>query len=263
MSNSPLEQIEDLVPVQLHSYFVRQRNAMLVRGDFSPLFTDYYLHLASNEIRYGVEQDVLLKDGLAALGLHLASRPRNEAIAWTLNWQDPLQNVFVTGSNRLGNLVGRVFTEDVRAREKNLLIAQVTVSGEEPRQSIIEADQLDFFEIADAYYRESEQRPGRFFRFEGDECALVAAQPDCDLEWFSALDTETLLSLADHEELSLLETREYRFMCGCGLDRILPILASLSEEARSEAFADSGVLIASCPRCGARYTVTEEMLKDA
>jgi hypothetical protein len=35
----------DLSAVELRSYFVRKRNALLVRGRFSPLYLDYYLHL--------------------------------------------------------------------------------------------------------------------------------------------------------------------------------------------------------------------------
>src|SRR6056297_1594322 len=89
-------------PIEIRCYFVRERNALAVRGEFSSIYTDYYLHLMQHRIRYGEEQDNILKDGLAAMTLHLASRPWNEAVAWTINWQDPLQNIFLTGSNRLG-----------------------------------------------------------------------------------------------------------------------------------------------------------------
>ncbi len=248
-------------PIEIHCLFVRERNALLVRGDFSAIYTDYYLHLMQHGIRHAPEQDGLLKDGLAALALHLASRPRNEAIAWTLSWQDPRQNAFVTGSNRLGNLVGRLFTEDVRERDRDLFVSQVTVSGHEPRQSVIEAGALDFFAVAEDYYRQSEQRPGRYFRLGGDAFALVTAQPGYDLAWFADLDDEAVRAIDGTETLSLLETRVCRFDCGCGPDRILPIVANLSESALDSVFGGGEVIAANCPRCGARYTITNEALE--
>ncbi len=248
-------------PIHLQCSFVRGRNALLVQGDFTPLLTDYYLHLAQFDLRYDAKQDSLLKDGIAVIALFLASRPRNENAAWTVSWQDPAMNLFVTGSNRLGNLIGRVFTEDVKPREQNLLIAQLSVSGEEPRQSVIEVNTLDFLKIGEAFYRQSEQRPGRFFHLKEDQYALISAQPDCDIDWLESLDAEAILSLAGQEELGFLETREYRFECGCGLERILPIVVGLSEETLAESFAEGKAMIVNCPRCGARYSITEELLE--
>lgn len=241
--------------------FVRERNALFVSGDFSPVYTDFYLHQMQHSIRHRTGQDALIKDGLAALALHLASRPWNEAIAWTLSWQDPLQNVFITGSNRIGNIVGRLFTEDVRERDTNLLISQVTISGHEPRQSLIEAPSLDFFEIGEEYYRQSEQRPGRYFHLGDDRFGLITAQPDCDLDWLASLDAEAVTKLGEKETLSLLETREYRFHCGCGPERIFPIIASLTEEALESVFGDQEVITAGCPRCNAGYVITREALE--
>ncbi|MCB1203975.1 MAG: Hsp33 family molecular chaperone HslO [Verrucomicrobiae bacterium] len=247
--------------IEIRCYFVRERNALLVRGDFAPLFTDFYLHLMEHGIRYSREQDTLLKDGLAALTLHLASRPWNEAIAWTLSWQDPQQNVFITGSNRAGNIVGRLFTEDVRERDRNLFISQVSISGQEPRQSIIEAETLSFFPLAESYYRQSEQRSGRYFHQGDDEFVLITAQPDCDLEWLLSLDEEAIRNLDQQETLSLLETRHYRFDCGCGPERIYPIIAGMTEEAIASVFDGAEVISAGCPRCGARYAITAEALE--
>lgn len=247
--------------IEVRCHFVRGRNALLVRGDFAPIYTDFYLHLMQHGIRHDRSQDTLLKDGLAALTLHLASRPWNEAIAWTLSWQSPLQNAFVTGSNRLGNVVGRLFTEDIRERDCNLFVSQVTVSGHEPRQSLLEVERLDFFAVAEDYYRQSEQRPGRYFHLEGDEFALVTAQPDCDLAWLAALDETGMREIDRTEELGLLEKRSYRFDCGCGPERIYPIVAGMDEATLESIFDGGEVLAAGCPRCGARYTITREALE--
>ena len=47
----------DLSVVELRSYFVRKRNALLVRGRFSPMYLDYYLHLMQHGIRPPGELD--------------------------------------------------------------------------------------------------------------------------------------------------------------------------------------------------------------
>ena len=260
MLNDPSKEAEN-EPIEVRCYFVRERNALLVRGDFSPLYTDYYLHLMQHGIKHERAQDDLLKDGLAALTLHLSSRPRNEAAAWTLSWQDPLQNLFVTGSNRSGNVVGRVFTEDVRERDTNLFIAQVMVAGQESRQSMIKAETLDMFKVAEAFYHQSEQRPGRYFRNSEEDFVMVSAQPDCDLAWLEALDDEGILAIDEAEMLSLLETRVFRFDCGCSPGRIFPIIAGMTEEALEVVFGEGEVLAAGCPRCAARYVITRESLE--
>ena len=248
-------------PIAVHCFFVRERNALLVRGDFSPLYMDYYLHLMQHQIRYEPAQDNLVKDGLAALTLHLATRPWNEAVAWTLSWQDPLQNIFVTGSNRGGNVVGRLFTEDVRERENNLFISQVMVAGREPRQSMVEAETLDMFSIAESFYTQSEQRPGRYFRHSEEDFVMVSAQPDCDVDWLMDLDDEKIRRIDEFETLSLLETRSYRFDCGCRPEKIFPIIADMNEEAIQAVFGENEVIAAGCPRCGARYVITQEALE--
>src|SRR6056300_180553 len=116
--------------IEIRCYFVRERNALVARGQFSDLYMDYYLHLMENKLKNEQAYDQNLKDGFAALALHLASRPWNEAIAWTLSWQDPPQNYFFTGSNRDATITGRVFTEDIRRRDTNLLFSQTTVGGQ-------------------------------------------------------------------------------------------------------------------------------------
>jgi len=247
--------------VEARCYFVRQRNALLVRAQFAPLYTDLFLHLADHRLELRSEEGGWLKDGLAALTLHLASRPWNEAIAWTISWQDPLRNLFVTGSNRQGNVTGRVFTKDVRERERNLFFSQTTVAGEPSRQSIVELDRLDFFAAGESYYDQSEQRPGRYFDLGDEEHVLLSAQPDCDLDWFHSLSSDDFRDLDRKEELSLLERRHYRFHCGCSQEKLLPLVAGMSESTLEEVFGDREVIPASCPRCGARYVVTREAIE--
>jgi molecular chaperone Hsp33 len=58
----------------------------------------------------------------------------------------------------------------------------------------------------------------------------------------------------------LLETRHFRFHCGCDLDKILPILGSWRDKPE-ELFGDAQEVIIQCPRCAARYQVTRDMLE--
>jgi len=242
--------------------FVRERNALVVRANFEVIYRDYYLHLMQHQIKHGESHDDLIKDALAALALHLASRPRNESVAWTLSWQDPAFNLFVTGSNRMGNVIGRLFTEDVKPRDTNLFISQATADGQEARQSTIEAKEKDYFSIVEDYYHQSEQRPARLFRYEEEDFVMVCAQPDCDLDWFHSLNNESIRELDQAEELSLLEKRVFTFDCGCSIAKLLPVITSLSEEAQNEVFGDGDEpAIITCPRCAARYILTREMVQ--
>ena len=95
----------------IESIFVRHRNALLVRGQFTSIYTDYYLHLMQHSIRPPAELDQMLKDMTALLTLHLVSRPWAETIAWTANLRAPRINLFVTGSSLEESITGRVFTE--------------------------------------------------------------------------------------------------------------------------------------------------------
>ena len=245
---------------EMRCYFVRERNALVVRAEFEPVYVDHYLHLMQHGLKLDPEHDTRLKDALAACALHLGSRPWAEVSAWTLHYSDGPTNLFVTGDSREENIVGRVFTKDVREDVQDLFIAQINEHPKPPRRSVIEFDpSSDVFGIVERYYRESEQRLARFFRHGPEDFVLVTAQPDCDEEWLKALDDEAIRKLDQTETLSLLEKRRYRYDCGCTLERLLPTLARMS---RDEVFGDDDVIHIDCPRCAANYRVERGMLDD-
>ena len=252
------------VPVEeftrVESIFVRHRNVLAVRAQFTPIYTDYYLHLMQHELRHAEELDQMLKDFLAGLTLHLVARPWAEAIAWTANLRAPRVNFFVTGSSIHENLTGRLFTEDVREPDRNLFYSQTTTpNASEPRLSTLEVDGRDPLQWVEQYYTQSEQRPARLFRLPDETFVLLAAQPDFDEEWFHAVGAEDIARLETYEETKLLETRRFRYHCGCDLEKILPILGSWRD--RPEAlFGEGETITIQCPRCAARYRVTREML---
>ena len=100
--------------LEVRTYFVRGRNALVARAEFSDLYVEYYLHQGQHGYQHEPLHDGLLKQGLAAITLHAASRPWNESVAWTIHLREPLLNLFVAGDNRLGTVIGQLFTENVK-----------------------------------------------------------------------------------------------------------------------------------------------------
>jgi molecular chaperone Hsp33 len=256
-SSRPMEPAEEFTKIE--SIFVRHRNALLVRGQFTPIYTDYYLHLMQHSIRPPAELDQMLKDMLALLALHLVARPWAESIAWTVNLRAPRINLFVTGSSFEEAVTGRIFTEDVREPDRNFFYAQTTTENSKPRLTTLEIEGKDPIAWLSQYYDQSEQRPARAFRLEDENFAIIAAQPDCDLEWLASLDTAAVGKISETEETTLLESRKFRFNCGCTLEKILPILGGWKERL-DDLFGDAEFISIQCPRCAAKYHVTRDMI---
>lgn len=254
-----MENAEEFTTVE--SVFVRHRNALLLRAQFTPIYTDYYLHLMDQGIRHSPELDGMLKDALAMLTLHLTARPWAETIAWTANLRAPRINLFVTGSSTDEFITGRIYTEDVREPDRNYFYSQTTTDSQrEPRLSTMEVNGRDPVEWVSQFYDQSEQRPARAFRLDDEQFALIAAQPDCDMEWFESLDAEAVATLDKTEETNVLERRKFRFSCGCSLEKILPILGGWRKKPE-ELFGSAEAITIQCPRCAANYQVTREMLR--
>ena len=253
-----MQPAEDFTVVE--SIFVRHRNALVLRGQFTPIYTDYYLHLMQHGIRHPAELDQMLKDALAMLTLHLVARPWAETIAWTANLRAPRMNLFVTGGSVDEAITGRIFTEDVREPDRNFFYSQTTETGQtEPRTSTMEVDGKDPVAWISQFYTQSEQRPARAFRLDDENFVLIAAQPDCDIAWFEALDEEAVAKIDTTEETKILETRRFRFHCGCTIERILPIIGGWKDRL-DDLFEDSDFIKIQCPRCAAKYKVTRDML---
>lgn len=240
---------------------MRYRNALLAQGDLGLLFVDYYLHLADNSLRPEPQHDRIFKEALGAFVLHCASRPRNETIAWTINFQEPLLNIFLVADNEAGTVAGRIFTEHVKQGEHNLFFSEI-VRGRRPlRRSAVNFEGSDSFRAVERYYEQSEQRPARYFQIKGEEFAMLSAHPDCDINWFRQLDVEEVRHLDDNETVSPLEKRNYRWHCGCNQQRLLEVLSSPMKEDPEELFGGEEALRVECPRCAARYTVTREAME--
>lgn len=251
------EQPDSMQPVQeytkVESIFVRHRNCLLLKADFTPIFTDYYLHLMDHGLRHKEELDTYMKDLLAVLTLHLVARPWAETIAWTVNVRAPRVNFFATGSSVQENIVGTLFTENVRETDRNLLFNQTLLANAEGRKSTIEVDTANPLEWIEKYYTRSEQRPGKAFKLKDDQFVLIAAQPDYDAEWFDSLTEEKMETIFDDQETKVLETRKFYFKCGCSEEKLLRSLIGYRDRP-DELFMGDDEIHATCPRCSAKYT---------
>jgi molecular chaperone Hsp33 len=247
--------------LEVRTYFVRNRNALLARADFGELFVDYYLHLSSNQIRVEPVHDAMFKRALAAFTLHCASRPWNELIAWTINFQDPLVNLFLTGDNGTGAVTGRVFDENVKEGPENLFFADVVRGNTPKRRSAVTFTGSDPIPAVEKFYAQSEQRGARYFQLGEEDFAMMTEHPDCDLTWFAALTPEQIRTLDKSETLALMERRIYRWHCGCNQDRMMEVLAPTMRHDPEGLFAGDPKIEIRCPRCAARHAITREALE--
>lgn len=247
--------------LEVRTYFVRNRNALVAQADFGDLYVDYYLHLSANQLRVEPEHDAMFKRALAAFTLHACSRPWNEMTAWTINFQAPLVNLFLTGDNETGTVTGRVFEENVKEGPENLFFADVVRGNQPKRRSTISFEGNDPLKAVEKFYSQSEQRGARYFQLGEENFTLLTEHPDCDLTWFNALTTEAVSRLDQTETLALMERRIYRWHCGCNQQRMMEVLAPTMRQDPEALFGDDPKLEIRCPRCGARHTVTREAME--
>ena len=247
--------------LEIQTRFVRNRNALYTRGEFGDLFVDYYLHLQAHEMRPSPEADALFKTALSAFVLHSASRPRNELTAWTINFQKPLVNVFLTADNETGAVAGRVFEENVKDLPENIFYSDVVRLGQPKRRSAVSFEGPNPFTAAERFYAQSEQRIARYFQLGEEEFALVTEHPDCDLNWLKSLSVEDVRKIETTETVVPVERRVYRWHCGCNQERMLEVLAPTMRQDPEELFGDDEKIEIRCPRCGARYAITREAME--
>lgn len=241
--------------VAVACHFVRGRNALLCAADFGPMFMDMYLHLGRLGVVLGDGADGRLKLLLASLTLHASARPRDETIAWTLHFEEEGVNLFAVAENPTGRVTGQVFHRMVRSLPGNVLHAETATASGARRRSAVDFRGADPLEAAAAYFRQSEQRPARLFELEGDEFALLSAQPDCDMDWLEAVGAPEVRAAVSDAGRPPLETRIYRFECGCTPQRIAEAIGPAVRRDPEGAFGAEDWLRVGCPRCGIMHEI--------
>ena len=239
--------------------FVRGRNVLLCAADFGPMFMDLYLQLGQNGVVLAGGADERLKLLLATLTLHAAARPRTETCAWTVHLEEERMNLFAVAENPTGHVTGQALFENVKSVGRNVLHAETSESVGAHRRSSVEFAGSDLLVAAEEFYAQSEQRAGRFFTLGGDRFAALVAQPDADLAWLRAVATPEVLSLVEDESRPPLETRVYRFACGCTPERVAGAIGAAVREDLDGVFGGEKVIRVSCPRCGTTHELERSL----
>jgi hypothetical protein len=232
------------------------RACLLASGDFGDLLAGWWRHATLWEGEPDGLSSTLMRQGLAAAVLHLANRPRNETIAWTLNLKLPPTNLFLTGSSADGTITGRVITKGVKTEETSRLFVEVVRPRGEPQTSRVDVHGFDVLEIFEQYFERSEQSPARFFPIENERFAAILGLPGVDRGWLSTLDLNAAQSLLD--AAPTIEERPFRFACGCTPARILEVIRSIFSKNPDELFCGEPRVEVYCPRCGRRWWVDRE-----
>jgi molecular chaperone Hsp33 len=245
--------------VRVECRFVRERNALLCAGDFGPMFMDCYLHLGQNSVVLAGGADEQLKLLVATLTLHAAAQPRAVTCAWTLHLESERLNVFAVAENPTGNVTGQVFADHVREMGSSVLHSETASADGLRRRSSVDLPRPGLLAAAEAYYEQSEQRAARYFDMGGDQFALLAAQPDCDEEWLKNAHIDEIRRLAEDSSSAPLETRVYRFCCGCTPERIAKAIWPALSGDLEGVFGDDEHIRVSCPRCGSKHEIAREL----
>lgn len=234
----------------------RGRNVLLADGQFGAFFEAYLQHARTWATDLDGLIEVMMRQGLAALSLHLANRPRDETVGMTLNFRQPPLNLFLTGDAAELAVTGRAFVGNVRTAEQSRCFVQTSRPRGEPTQSTIEIHGLDVLEIFEQYYARSEQHPARFFELHSDAFLMVLAFPGADPDWIASLTLDEARGLLD--DASSIDTRTVRFHCGCNPDRMISAMKSIFPDNPDELFEGEPQLETFCPRCGRRWWIKRE-----
>lgn len=248
-------------PLEIRSYFVRGRNVLLTRGDFSGLYVDYYLGLADRGQRFVPANDEFFKGLVAAAVLWAASRPWNEVLAWTVHRCQPAVNYFINVDNTRGTVIGTVFENDIPAREENFFFVDVVAGRLPVRRSVASFNATDGLQAAGEFFQQSEQRMARLFVHHEEDFVFLSAQPDADEAWLEQLEEGEIAHLDRTEELSLLEIRRFRWECGCSNERLQAVLLPLMRQDPTALFGEQSSLVMRCPRCGLRHEIQRAELE--
>lgn len=252
---------EESEHTRVESLFLRGRNILLTRGDLAPLQTQWQAHLAKHHLGLPVELSNLFWRAMGAFTLHCVSRPRRQSLSWTINFQEPLTNLFLVGDTDDDTVAGRIFTEHVAQSACNNFYQEVGQRGKEPYRSYIDFEGRDPLHAAQEYYQRSEQRPARFFALSETKFALLSAHPDWNRDWFYRVKPEDISQLDEQEDLHHIETRFVRWECGCNDQRIFAALEPVFRAQADELFDGDDIITVNCPRCAAKYGVTREALE--
>lgn len=234
----------------------RERNVIVAQTNAGSLHEAWLEHSRTWELDPDPLSSTMMRQGLAALALHLSSRPRDETTGFTFNFREPPLNIFLTGDASESTVTGRAYRDDVRTAKDNRLYVQTRRRDGKQSDSYIEFQGLDLVDIFEQYYERSEQYPARFFELSENDFGIVAALPGASSDWLFGLEREEFAPLV--AESRPLEDRIFRFGCGCNPQRMLVALRSVFQDDPDALFEGQDRVEAFCPRCGRRWWIARE-----
>lgn len=254
---------EDSGQVLIHRRLHHELSVILSWGNFAPMAGAWLRHTRLWLDEPDGLTTTLMRQGLAGTALHLAHRPNDEMVGLTFHFEQPPLNVFITGDARKGTVSGRTFDAGVKQGGSAVLFVQTyRASLPEPTTSGVPVEGLDLLGILEQYYARSEQYPARFLEL-GDHADLSAGAgaplvygvavglPGVDPQWLAGLTVESFLEYRD--EARTIESRSFRFECGCNPARMLAALRSMFGSNPDELFLGEDRVQTSCPRCGRNW----------
>jgi len=245
----------------IQRYLDSPRVLRIAAGDFGPIFRAYEEHVRRWELPLDEFGSRLVREGLATLALHLATRPADETVGVTLNFRTPPLNIFLTGNAGALTVTGRMFTEDVQTSATNRMFVQSYRPSTGQVQSAMDVDGLDVLSIFEDYYARSEQAATRFLAVGGDRFVMAQALPEGNRADVAALTPQAAAALLE-SGLELLAEQPVRFRCGCNRDKLLAALRLIFAGKETELFRGESGVDAFCPRCGARWWVDRAAYDD-
>ena len=235
-----------------------EHQVLVLAGDFGRMFAAYLDHAQRWESLPDGLSQTLMRQGLGAATLHLACRPRGEVRRLDAAHPAPPDERVShrrlppphrdrpASSRRTSATPSRGgSTCRSRARDGTPLLSTVEIEG------------VDVLQIFETYYRQSEQRPARFYEITDEEFVMFAGLPETDPEWLQGLPRETAIGIAG-DGLRLLDEQVYRFQCGCSLEKILETVRGMFAKNPEELFAGEPGVEVFCPRCARRWWVDRE-----
>lgn len=253
------------------SDYLRDREVFLIRIEMSDYLLDYYHQRREFAASTSREHDDKLKDLIASFAIHLTARTALETHAWTLHIVDENPySLFVTGSTgelgedgiAKGFLVGHILTDHIRHSDTNAIHAQCINRGKTFR-SYVPCDSSNIVSMVEGFYNQSEQRPIRIKISETSDTAVaIAALPGFESEWFNSVDIDALVAESESLDKTRMRTCHFTFTCDCSPEKLTPFFKMLGEKGLADLFGEDTELSISCPRCGKRFTVSRDSLKD-
>lgn len=233
----------------------RERNAVIARGRFDPLYSAFRRHASELGILPDERACLMMRDCLAAVTLHLGLHPPDEFSAWTLNVMRPAMNFFVAGDNSQFIVTGRVWAANVKTTNSSRLFLESQRPRHEPSRSVLEIDGDDVLGIFEQFHERSVQIPSRLFDLEDGQHVFIQGMPRVDVEWLHAFDRNSVRAYLAGE-FEPIENRHYSFGCGCDPYKVLKVIHGMYRGNADDLFQGESQVEVSCPRCGRHYWVT-------